>query len=381
MIAMMHEIGVVTRTVVSGLAVAAVSCGGIRGGEVQQPIDQGPEPSLFECLLGHKLGIVPGDLSDPHGQGEDLLGFGLLDSDAKQTFVRVDQLDLQTMRTAQGQAIRNARIVSRHLEADTGSASGESLWNGATVQGKLHCPEPRLNGKTISVTARIKQAVRPRAETSAAGLGLWDEFALELELPGGQKIDNACRDASDTAFPISGYWRDDGSYVRSDRWFSFACTRRDVATCLKQGYREDGPPEKLSLFEACTRMMRADYCGNGDTFTKDGTFISVWDNRAVSNREKVAEMSFEAAWDERGAVCFARPRWDTKRPDCKTGRAPQRCDSADTAMSLFRNTPLVFDESCEHHPCRITHVEPFTNEQDVDRTMALPKTPSTTANR
>jgi hypothetical protein len=378
MTAMMHEIGVVARTVVSGLAMAAVSCGGSTGPVVVSPIDRGgeAEPSLAECLHGNKLGVTPDELSDPHGQGRDLFGFGLLDSDAKQTYVRVDQLDLQTMRTAQGQAIPGARVVARHLEADPGPAA-ESLWTGATVQGRLHCSEPRLEGRTISVTARIKQIVKPTAEISAAGSGLWSEFALELELPDGRKIDNACRDPGDTAFPISGYWRDDGAYVPSDRLFSFACTRRDVATCLRQGYREDAPSDKVSLLEACTRMMRADYCGNGDSYTNDGTFVSIWDNRAVSTREVVAEMKFEAAWSEHGAVCLARPRWITKQPRCTL----RSCGDADQAMSLAPDMALVFDESCVDHPCKIVHIESAVDETDVKRTTALPRTAGNTANR
>jgi len=373
---MTHDIGVVARAVLSGLAVAAVSCGPSPIGEAQRPIVQGPEPSLAECLHGKKLGIVPDNLSDPHGQGRDLLGFGLLDSDARQTFARVDQLDLQTMRTAQGQLIHGARVVSRHLEAEGGATAG-SLWNGATVQGKLHCSEPRLEGKTITVTARIQHAVPPGPESSASGSGLWSEFALALELPDGQTILNACRDPGDTAFPISGYWRDDGSYARSDRWFSFACTHRDVATCLKQGYREDAPPAKASLLEACTRMMRADYCGNGDTYTNDGSFISIWDNRAVSAREAVPEMKFEAAWDEHGAVCLARARWATMQPKC----VPRGCENADAAMSLVPDTALVFNESCVDHPCSIVRIEHVVDEKDVKRTTALPRNPGETANR
>jgi hypothetical protein len=364
---MTHDFGVVARIVASGLTMAAVSCGGSTGDVRVSPAKLEAEPSLAECLIGKKLGIVPGDASDPHGQGQDLLGFGLLDSDARQTFVRVDQLDLQTMTTAQGQPIRNARVSSRHLVADASGAPAESLWNGATVQGKLHCSEPRLEGKTITVRARIKQVASPTAENNP-DTGIWRDFALELELPGGQKIDNACRDPNDTAFPIAGYWRDNGSYVPSEELFSFACTRRDVATCLKQGYREDGAPEKLSLFEACTRMMRADYCGKGDSYTKDGTFISVWDNRAVSTREKAEEMSFEAAWDEHGAVCVARPRWTSKSPRCTL----RSCGNADQAMSLVPGTALVFNESCVNHPCKITHVERPVDERDVPRTTALP---------
>lgn len=378
---MTHDIGMVARTVMSGLVMAAVSCGGIQGREVQQPIDHSPEPSLAECLIGKKLAIVPDDVSDPHGQGQDLLGFGFLegeaiDSNVKDTFIRVDQLDLQTMRTAQGKPIHDAKVVSRHFAADSG-APAESLWNGATVQGKLHCSDPRFAGKTITVTVRIDQAARPTAENSSSGAGLWGDFELALELPDGPKIANACRDTNDTAFPISGYWNDDGSYVRSDRWFSFACTRRDVATCLKQRYREDGPPEKLSLFEACTRMMRADYCGDGVSYTNDGTFISIWDNREVSDKQEATPMVFEAAWGEHGAVCLSRPRWGTKKPKC----TPNACRSADEAMSLFPNTALMFDDSCEQHPCTITHVEPFSAEQDGDRTTAVPKTSGVTASQ
>jgi hypothetical protein len=59
--------------------------------------------------------------------------------------------------------------------------------------------------------------------------------------------------------------------------------------------------------QACVRMLRADYCGDGPT-TRDGMLINLYDPVGIQPDEPRPGMSFEAGWDEGGAVCVARPR-------------------------------------------------------------------------
>jgi hypothetical protein len=46
---------------------------------------------------------------------------------------------------------------------------------------------------------------------------------------------------------------------------------------------------------ACFRMMPADYCGNGNPHTRDGTLIEIWDREGIQVDTSVPDLSSEAA--------------------------------------------------------------------------------------
>jgi len=81
------------------------------------------------------------------------------------------------------------------------------------------------------------------------------------------------------------------------------CTSGAIGKCIRWGY----PPARKALHEACIRMVRADYGGDGATATRDGTMISFCD-RAGVHRCPATAPALEAIWAPLGAVCVARPR-------------------------------------------------------------------------
>jgi hypothetical protein len=116
------------------------------------------------------------------------------------------------------------------------------------------------------------------------------------------------------AIPMEGVWnygenaRDAGRYDDdAQKGFTFACRHAAIAKCVELGYR---PWEKRHgkslqpLTVACTRLLRADYCGTGVSYTLDGTLLDLSDDLGV---QPVAEpgWAIEAAWDENGAVCMS----------------------------------------------------------------------------
>jgi hypothetical protein len=72
---------------------------------------------------------------------------------------------------------------------------------------------------------------------------------------------------------------------------TFACTNAVLGECAMNGYRPWQPPrwarspvsgnvewmDPRALHQACTRMLRADYCGTGESFTIAGTQLDVGD--------------------------------------------------------------------------------------------------------
>ena len=62
------------------------------------------------------------------------------------------------------------------------------------------------------------------------------------------------------------------------------------------------------VYNACIRMVRADYCGNGTPTTKDGQRIDIYDDLGIQTHENETAMDFEAGWSADGAVCVRHIR-------------------------------------------------------------------------
>lgn len=119
-------------------------------------------------------------------------------------------------------------------------------------------------------------------------------------------------------FFLSGSWGDDGTHYHDER-FSVTCTSGAIGKCVRYGYKPwktapDGRP-MWDYHQACTRLMRADYCGDGQTHTRDGVTIEIIDrigsDRIGSSEERGNGLVFEAAWTQDGATRLARPRLST----------------------------------------------------------------------
>ena len=130
--------------------------------------------------------------------------------------------------------------------------------------------------------------------------GQWHEFCAPD--PAGERW----------AFPLEGIWTASGEHLPATKQFSFSCSAGAIGKCVRLGYK---PWKRLSdgstlwpYHQACVRMMRADYCGDGTSFTHDGTLIDLYDILGIQKDEPGPGMLFEAAWGSRGAICIARPR-------------------------------------------------------------------------
>lgn len=113
-------------------------------------------------------------------------------------------------------------------------------------------------------------------------------------------------------FPLSGTWTDGGEHIASEDRFTITCTSGTSGKCVRMGYkpwktRADGV-SLWDLHQACTRMLRADYCGDGVPHTRDGTPVEVFDTLGIQAPDPASGLSFEAAWGPEGAICIRRPR-------------------------------------------------------------------------
>jgi hypothetical protein len=120
------------------------------------------------------------------------------------------------------------------------------------------------------------------------------------------------------ALAVEGLWNKQGAHQAKPGTFTFACENGVIAKCIQWGYKpwdtKEGQPLQ-ALHQACTRMARADYCGNGRSHTREDNVIDMYDTLGIQARTTAAsahwnpsKVSFEAAWGPEGASCLARTR-------------------------------------------------------------------------
>lgn len=126
---------------------------------------------------------------------------------------------------------------------------------------------------------------------------------------------------------------------------TITCASGAVAKCSRWGYppwaRGPRGEDLVSLHAACVRMVRADYCGDGEAHTKDGTSIDNYDDAGIQTRGAADDASyvFEAGWSPQGAVCVNHTRWsdlltmDDLKASCPRLALVPVC-SEDTARTL-----------------------------------------------
>jgi hypothetical protein len=158
------------------------------------------------------------------------------------------------------------------------------------------------------------------------------------------------------AIPMMGTWNyqqgvaGGGSFTASSTSFTFACRTTAIAKCVELGYKpwHNVAGTSTSLQDhlvACTRALRADYCGDGTPHTVTGTSINIYD--AVDVQADTESWAVEAEWTASGAR-FVRSGGSGFRyqlgggsaPSCVAGLASS--DAGDTAH--FSSGTLIINE-------------------------------------
>src|SRR5258708_5701048 len=92
----------------------------------------------------------------------------------------------------------------------------------------------------------------------------------------------------------------------------FTCSAGALGKCVRFGYRPwaTGPDGKslAPQHAACVRMVRGDYGGSGEPWTKNGMLIDVFDPQGIQVADSAPDLAFEAGWTPEGAVCVHHVR-------------------------------------------------------------------------
>jgi hypothetical protein len=185
------------------------------------------------------------------------------------------------------------------------------LADGSTREG------PALVGAVLAIanggqTIRVRIAgVDPDAIDPQGEILLYD---FRLVTPRGEEpLCAPDPDGRRVGFPLAGRSDPAGILSSSDgSIFELVCTSGAQGKCARLGYAPwrrapDGRP-MIDWYNACVRLLRGDYCGDGRPFTRDGTLVDIYDRLGIHGSDADPRMAFEAAWGPEGAVCVARTR-------------------------------------------------------------------------
>ena len=203
-------------------------------------------------------------------------------------------------------------------EKDQGTFLGLSDLNGVTLQiddrsivldrGRLVVEGATLQDAELRATT---QDLRELTLSIGAVEHDGDLERIELLVDGHRVCDEG-----DHGVFVPGRWEESGAHVDDPTVVTYACMSGVIAKCASWGYAPWSAG--TDAHQACTRLARADYCGDGTPWTLDGTTIVVYDTLGIENPVAYPGYGFEAAWGVDGAVCVDAPRYAIEDAD---GRA------------------------------------------------------------
>ena len=239
--------------------------------------------------------------------------------------------------------------VSAGSGAITGVSGGANTTGAALVGAKLN--GQLSNGTTLPLRIdAVRVGTAPDTDVqfykvAFQGAGGWSPLCGTDS--GGNAIE---------ALVLAGRWNDQqgvvggGARIEDDTAITFACLGRALAKCVLFGYKPWKSVTGVNLrnhHQACTRMLRADYCGDGTPHTVDGTPINLYDSLGIET--DAASWNKESEWSASGATCVSQTsalrlqRTGTSVPACVSARVLTGCGAfrSGTLLVTEYNAPLV----------------------------------------
>jgi hypothetical protein len=191
-----------------------------------------------------------------------------------------------------GKSLNGTSLGAMSLSASnfSGTVNSKAVtdWVGTTFTGTLSDASPitlRIDSKTTLPA--------PNADVSAYGVSYQTTTGWAP----------LCGVATTLAIPINGSFDyTTAAFTPSTTAFTFACRATAIAKCVELGYKPwktVGGTLLQNHMVACTRMLRADFCGDGRSWTVNGTEINLYDGKGIQT--DAAAWTIEAEWDQNGA--------------------------------------------------------------------------------
>ena len=184
--------------------------------------------------------------------------------------------------TKESVALTNVRVDKGELIAEQNAVT---LRGSAMAGAQLQAQARNLNAEpptSAIVTYRITEVIPEVAGYDPTSTGSTFLYTIEQWNETTTSWVTACPadfDGRHVAIPVAAEWDETGVRTDASTMFTLACTSGVIAKCYRWGYRPwvTGYGDLTTMHWACTRLARADFCGNGVSYTTDGTLIDVWD--------------------------------------------------------------------------------------------------------
>jgi hypothetical protein len=145
-----------------------------------------------------------------------------------------------------------------------------------------------------------------------------------------------------------------GDYIDGPGQLTFACHGAALSKCAMLGYKPWKTVTECNgtnchevpvraLHQACTRMLRADYCGDGMPHTRDGVPVDIWDSFKIQVPvDANGAWLPDAEWSPEGAVCAEHLR---TVPGKTTKYINEHCPERwEASFSCFSGNSTFFPE-------------------------------------
>jgi hypothetical protein len=233
--------------------------------------------------------------------------------------------------------VRDLRLEGSAL---VGTLAGRTV-RGADFIGATVTTSDPSGASSLLVIAAIESD--PADATGSTSL-----YRLRGRDPVSGELVDLCapdQDGIRRAIPVAGRWTTSGAQKDGVGSITFGCTSAAIGKCVRLGYRPWQSRDGVSLaahHQACTRMLRFDYCGDGTAHTEDGTEIEFYDRIGISQKGFDPLLLFDAAWTPDGAYCIERQRWlRLSLPDVLTLKTllPASC-LAQFELTIAESSPI-----------------------------------------
>ncbi|MFP2912751.1 ADYC domain-containing protein [Pyxidicoccus sp. 3LFB2] len=281
------------------------------------------------------------ELASPNGRnlnGRNLNGRNLNSSELGQALVSVNLAGVRAASSVDDPMSSVWLQGSVFHGFNAGQAISGTAFLGARFVGNLG------DGQTVDLRV---DSIQPGTQANA---DVWSYRVSFLDTVDGV-WKPACPAADGSALdaiPVGGRWNyqqgvaGGGARIDDPTVFTFACEDAAIAKCVRFGYRPwattaDGR-SLADHHQACTRMVRADFCGDGTSHTVDGSWVNLYDTAGV--QQDTEAWLLEAEWNAEGALCSTASTRAGQQVSCPNKPQLSACGQ----VGHFRTGTLLMSE-------------------------------------
>jgi hypothetical protein len=254
---------------------------------------------------------------------------------------------------ARAAELQSLEVVGTHFKA---TLSDGRVLDSAQLVGATLTVAGATGGAKIRIDAVEPDPLLATQSKTSFDTVLLHSFSVQGADGEWKNLCEAGPDGRRQGFPIAGRARGDGTIAPAEPGvFELTCTGGAQGKCVRFGYRpwetRDGAPSTQALYDACIRLVRADYSGDGRGTTRNGQPIDIYDFNGVQAPGNDPTHEFEAGFSPAGAVCVRHVRvrentsldaLDAEAPRLK-GRTGEICTEefarANGAILFVRSPP------------------------------------------